>query len=743
LRGWLARPVLSIAGAVVGAAFIASLEAVKASREWRAPLGQTVLADVAVLVPVATVVGLGVAAALMTLDPEREWTLGNVTLRLRALRDDTRSRLAAITLLAPVAALAWVVISAHVARAVLLRDIEAWVAGAAMGAMSLLVLAMSGCAVIALAPATARALPARLGPVSGAACGALLAAGGMAAGIHLGDPSGNGRTPLAILGVLARRELDLSPLFGLFVVALGATLGERASRESRWGRVVVAGVVAVGAWGLVVQQAHAMAEDPGIAYPIEHGAPLGRVGLAMARKATDRDHDGASYLFGGADCDDADPRRSPTAIDVPGNGIDEDCSGADLPKPRPPPVAKPSARAAVPRDLNLVLVTVDTLRIDLGFMGYPRPVSPNLDALAARSTVFDHAYSMASYTGKSVGPTMIGKYPCETLRDGAHFDTYFDDNTLLAERLRTAGFRTMGVASHWYFKPKYGLSQGMDVWDMSAMPPESGGDTDSSVTSEGLTDAAVRLLSDRANTSQRFFLWVHYFDPHANYVPHAEAPDFRAGAKNWAKPFYDGEVWFTDHHIGRLLDFIASQPWSGRTAIVVTSDHGEAFDEHGMSYHGVDLWEPVVRVPLVVYVPGAKPHRVKQKRSLVDLVPTLLDLMGLPAPPAGELSGESNAAAIVSPDEVTVDERDVYMDMPAGPEVSQHRAIIHGPTPGMKLMSEGGPVFLLYDLSRDEAEVDELSRRERPALARMMSAFGEKLSSLHEIHTDPAPYKAR
>jgi arylsulfatase A-like enzyme len=350
---------------------------------------------------------------------------------------------------------------------------------------------------------------------------------------------------------------------------------------------------------------------------------------------------------------------------------------------------------------------------------------------------------MASYTGKSVGPTMIGKYPSETLRDGAHFDAYADGNTLLAERLRAAGLRTMGVASHWYFKPKYGLAQGMDVWDMSAMPPESGGDTDSSITSPALTDAAVRLLSDPANVSGRFFLWVHYFDPHANYMPHPEAPDFRPGSKNWARPLYDGEVWFTDHHLGRLLDFIASQPWGKKTAIVVTSDHGEAFDEHGMSYHGTDLWEPLVHVPLVVYVPGAKPHHIKQKRSLIDLVPTVLDLLALPRPAEGELSGESNAAAIVAPDEVAIDERDVYMDMPWGPQVAQKRAIIHGASPGMKLMAEGGPVYLVFDLSRDEAELDDLSHRDRALRARLVEAFDEKLGNLHEIHVDPAPYEAR
>ncbi len=522
-------------------------------------------------------------------------------------------------------------------------------------------------------------------------------------------------------------------------------VGERAAgAQGRGATSWTAGAIALAlaAWGLVVQQAYALSDDAHIARAIELGSPLGRIGLTLERRATDRDHDGASALFGGGDCDDTDPRRSPTAIDVPGNGIDEDCSGADLPSPRRP--AAPQARRVAPTapaDLNLLLITVDTLRIDLGFMGYDRPVSPNLDALAARSTVFERAYSMASYTGKSVGATMIGKYPSECLRDGAHFDTYGPGNTMLAERMQSAGFHTMGVASHWYFKPKYGLAQGMDLWDLSAMPPESAGDADSSVTSAGLSDAAISLLSDPANVQGRFFLWMHYFDPHAVYVRHPEAPDFRPGAKHWAKPLYDGEVWFTDRHIGRLLDFIASQPWADRTAIVVTADHGEAFDEHGMSWHGVDLWEPLVRVPLVVYVPGVKGHRVQAKRSLVDLVPTVLDLVGIPQPPAGELSGESAAVAVLSPDSV-LEDRDIYLDMPAGPEVSQHRALIHGPTPGWKLMHEGGGVYFLFHLAKDPGERTDLSR-DRTALRRLMEAFDQKRATLHEIHVDPAPYEAR
>ena len=739
MKGWLARPALSVAGAAAGAAVVALVEGGNASRDWHSPTVPTVLADTAVLVPLATGTGIAVALAMLTLDPARRWSVASGRAGLRAMTRERRARIGAVALLGPMAALAWLLATAHAARAVLLHDADPWAAGAAMAAASVMALGCAAAASLALVPTVARTVTAHVGPVVSAVCGLAVAAGFLALGVHIGDASGSGPTPLSILGVLARRELDLAPLVGLLIMALGALVGERASREGRWGRAVVAALLGLAGWGLVAQQAYALGSDPSVPHAIELGAPLGRVGLALARQATDRDHDGASSLFGGGDCDDSDPTRSPNAIDIPGNGIDEDCSGADLPLPRHITAPPAPPHAAFPRDLNLVLITVDTLRIDLGFMGYPRPVSPNLDALAARSTVFERAYSMASYTGKSLGPTLIGKYPSETFRDASHFDTYTPANTFLAERLRGAGFRTMGLASHWYFKPKYGLTQGMDVWDLSALPRESAGDTDSSVTSAALSDAAIRLLSDPANVSSRFFMWAHYFDPHANYVAHPEAPDFRAGQTNWSKPLYDGEVWFTDHHIGRVIDFIASQPWGRNTAIILTSDHGEAFEEHGMSFHGVDLWEPLVRVPLLVYVPGTKPHRVKQKRSLVDLVPTVLDLLGISQPPAGELSGESNAGAIVAPDEAAVDERDVFLDMPWGPRVSQHRALIHGPTPGMKLMAPGGGVYLLFDLNGDEAELEDLSRRDRPAFARMVEAYQEKLSNLREIKVEAGP----
>jgi arylsulfatase A-like enzyme len=727
-----ARFVWAVAGAILAAFGVAAVEAVVVARVWPMSIVALLVGDAAVLVPIATATGLAVAAGAIALDPMRRASVRSIAARWAGQHGEERARAAAVALVAPAAALVWALVCAQAGRAAFAAGMPA-ASGLEVAVASVAGLLVACSTVIASTRFVARHVTSAVTPAVALACGSTYVGAAVAVGLHLGDVSGNGPTPLAILGVLTRPELDVTPALALGGLAVCAVLFERLSRGQGVAGLLASAAVVAGGWGALAQQARALSISPEVARAIEQAAPLGRIGLALARRATDRDRDGASALFGGGDCDDDDPRRSPLAVDIPGNGIDEDCSGADLPAPRPVAAVAAPPKVAYRHDLNLVLITVDTLRIDLGFMGYPRPVSPNLDRLAAKATVFERAYSMASYTGKSVGPTLIGKYPSECLRDGAHFDTYFPENVFLAERLRRAGFATMGVASHWYFQPKYGLPQGIDTWDMSAMPTESSRDVDSSVTSPALTDAAIRLLSDPDLGSKRFFFWAHYFDPHANYVAHPDAPDFRTDAKGWAKPAYDGEVWFTDQHLGRLFDFIESQSWGPKTMIIVTADHGETFDEHGMNWHGVDLWEPLVRVPLVIYVPGVAGHRVPVKRSLIDLVPTALDLLGLPQPAAGELSGVSTAPAVMTPDAPeAMAERDVFIDMPAGPQVQQHRALIHGTTPGFKLMSEGAAWFFLFDLSRDPGELSDLGR-DRAKLAEMRAAFDEKLSTLHQV----------
>jgi arylsulfatase A-like enzyme len=281
----------------------------------------------------------------------------------------------------------------------------------------------------------------------------------------------------------------------------------------------------------------------------------------------------------------------------------------------------------------------------------------------------------------------------------------------------------------------------MDDWDTSAMPSSGQGDVDTSVTSEQLTDAAIRVLQKPASTRSRFFMWVHYFDPHEQYMPHAGVPpEIASGAdtpERRAKAAYDGEVWFTDHHIGRLLAFIGEQPWGGETAVIVTSDHGETFGEHGMSFHGGELWEPLVRVPLLVYLPGAKPHHVPVKRSHIDLVPTMLDLLGVPLPVEGELSGQSMLSDLLAGPDARFEERDVYIDMPVGPYTGTRRALITGPSPGLKLYNMGPNQFALFDVGVDPGETSDIVLADTDRFHALVERLTEKRAGLKEINVPP------
>ncbi|HVZ72666.1 MAG TPA: sulfatase-like hydrolase/transferase [Polyangia bacterium] len=357
--------------------------------------------------------------------------------------------------------------------------------------------------------------------------------------------------------------------------------------------------------------------------------------LEVGRALLDFDHDGYAGWLGGGDCDDHDPGIHPEALDFPNDGVDSDCDGQDAAAGLPPPATMVDLPASVPRDLNLLFVTIDTLRADhLGCYGYARPTSPEIDRLAARGTLFENGWAHAPSTRYSMPALASGRWPSAIEWDESIWWPRLSFGTrTLGEAMHDAGYFTGGLFSYTYFQAsdKRGFERGMDVFstDRAALHVAVNGPMESrGSSSREMTDDAIAFLD--AHKDRKFFLWVHYYDPHLSYEPHPEVPSFGAERVD----LYDGEIRYTDLHLGRLLAHLEQLGLWDRTAIVLTGDHGEGFGEHGITEHGFDLYAPQTRVPFIVRVPGLPPHKSAVPVGHIDVAPTLVNLARAHAEPS-------------------------------------------------------------------------------------------------------------
>lgn len=377
----------------------------------------------------------------------------------------------------------------------------------------------------------------------------------------------------------------------------------------------------------------------------------------------------------------------------------------------------PPARPAPQRPYNVVLLMIDSMRSDMPWNGYERDIAPNLEKLAKRSVTYVNGYSMSSYTAKSVVPALVGDYPSALPRDGYFFTKWPDENLLISERLQKRGHRTIAGHAHGYFKPSFGMGNDQGFDDYQLIPGTLDLKAVTSVTSEAITTLAKKQLSaisQSAGEQKRFFAYYHYLDPHHTYEFHREHSKW--GRK--ARDLYDGELHFTDHHVGELLDFIAKQPWAERTVIIVTADHGEGFGERNHFRHAYELWESLVRVPIIVHVPGVEPRKLDVRRGHVDLAPTIADLMGIekPDPP---FRGQSLVPEVFG--EVKPEPRPVIVDLPRSDLMDRRRAVISG---GWKLVAFGDDrVFKLFHLDRDPWEETDLAEKNPEKLAEMKKLY--------------------
>jgi arylsulfatase A-like enzyme/Flp pilus assembly protein TadD len=274
---------------------------------------------------------------------------------------------------------------------------------------------------------------------------------------------------------------------------------------------------------------------------------------------------------------------------------------------------------------NLLLITLDTTRADrLGCYGYKAARTPVLDELARSGVICERAYTVAPLTLPAHTSLFTGLYPAETgIRTNGH-GRLDDSIPTLAEILKRQGFDTAAFVASFVLDARFGLDRGFRKYDDDIAGERAGADdVHRDRPGAAVIDAALAWLGE--NRSAPFFCWVHLFDPHAPYLSHAD--QFQ---DEFSDRPYDGEIAYVDQQIGRLMTFLKNRGIDSRTLVVIVGDHGEGLGEHVERRHGLTLYDATMHVPLIFRDPEqlSAGRRVASSISIVDLSPTILDVLG-------------------------------------------------------------------------------------------------------------------
>ena len=283
-----------------------------------------------------------------------------------------------------------------------------------------------------------------------------------------------------------------------------------------------------------------------------------------------------------------------------------------------------------PQGLNVILISVDTLRPDhLACYGYTDISTPHMDRLADEGVLFEDALTSVPLTLPSHASILTGLYPISHgVRDNGTF-ILRDQFTTLAEILKAKGFATGAFIGSFVLDARYSLDQGFDAYsDDMETNAQVGAFTHPERRAASVTASTLNWIAEAA---EPFFAFVHYYDPHTPYEPPAPYDTIYAG-----RP-YDGEIAYTDTEIGRLMAFLDDRKLTERTIVVLVSDHGEGLGEHDETAHGILMYDTTMKVALIVRIPDkhdlagalAAPRRVPDTVELVDVLPTVAELVGI------------------------------------------------------------------------------------------------------------------
>ena len=392
---------------------------------------------------------------------------------------------------------------------------------------------------------------------------------------------------------------------------------------------------------------------------------------------------------------------------------------------------------------NLLLIVVDTLRADhLGIYGYHRNTSPNLDSMAARGIVLDAAQSVAPWTNPAIVSLFTGLYPEAVLRAAPHREAIRQAIPArldtLAQRLKRAGYRTVALVDHPGIVPSLNFAAGFDVFERLYLDSEAGA-WDLSEADYVFARVQEHL---QASSEAPLFVYLHVVYPHRPYEPPPSHQSlFGAGFERNRRAeregminMYDAEIRYTDDLIGRIDRFLRDSGLATTTWMLVTSDHGEGFWEHERAEHGNSMFEELLHIPMILVPPGGRstePARIEERISLVDVLPTVLDIagVGMEEPLDGQsflglLRGESPELR-----------RPIFGESPHRGDLS--RAAVYR---GRYKYSSGAAGEALYDLESDPLETHPLTQDS--LVLQSMSELLDRHRARNQEQREAAPHEA-